>query len=207
MAPNPFWGICTLAVCTPNHQGSRLDVGNWIAGFLTKERGYKFLYAMEISEILGLDEYFRDQRFASKKPKLSGSWRERCGDNFYSRRDDGTWIQHENIFHMDEQSKRQDTKHARVFIGQRFWYRGRSAEPVPVRFAPLAGRRGARVNHEPGLVSEFCAWVSTEFEPGIAAVPNDNPDMDGDEDLVMTCGTRVPKGRRLAGRRGTRTCA
>jgi hypothetical protein len=22
LAPNPFWGFCTLALCTPNHQGS-----------------------------------------------------------------------------------------------------------------------------------------------------------------------------------------
>ena len=84
LAPNPFWDWCTLAVCTPNHQGSRLDVGDWIAGFLEKKRGYKFLYAMEISEILGLDEYFRDPRFSAKKPNLRGSWTKRCGDNFYS---------------------------------------------------------------------------------------------------------------------------
>ena len=25
LAPNPFWGYCTLAVCTPNHMGIRLD--------------------------------------------------------------------------------------------------------------------------------------------------------------------------------------
>ena len=25
LAPNPFWGYCTLAVCTPNHAGVRLE--------------------------------------------------------------------------------------------------------------------------------------------------------------------------------------
>jgi len=179
LAPNPFWDHCTLAVCTPNHQGSRLDVGNWIAGFLGKRRGYRFLYAMEISEILDLDEYYRDPRFAAKKPNLRGTWKERCGDNFYSRGSDGEWIQHRNRFHLDERLKRQDTKHTRVFIGQRFWYRGCSASAVPERFAPLIGGRGARVNHDPELVSDFCAWVAREFECGIADVPNDNPDIRG----------------------------
>jgi hypothetical protein len=179
LAPNPFWGYCTLAVCTPNHQGSRLDVGNWIAGFLAKHRGYLFLYTMEISEILGLDDYYRDQRFAAKKPDLRGSWKERCGDNFYSRGSDGEWIQHRNRFHLDEQLKKQDTKYARVFIGQRFWYRGHSASSAPEKFAPLIGGRSARVNHDPELVSDFCAWVAHEFESGVADVPNDNPDIDG----------------------------
>ena len=50
LAPNPFWGWCTLAVCTPNHQGSRVQPGDWIAGFQDKAHGYKFVYAMEVSE-------------------------------------------------------------------------------------------------------------------------------------------------------------
>jgi hypothetical protein len=37
LAPNPFWGWCTLAVCTPNHQGSKAKRGDWVAGFLSKE--------------------------------------------------------------------------------------------------------------------------------------------------------------------------
>jgi len=179
LAPNPFWDVCSLAVCTPNHQGSRLQVGDWIAGFLAKSRGHRFLYAIEISEILGLDDYYRDQRFIAKKPNLRGSWQERCGDNFYSRGADGTWVQHRNRFHLDEGLKKQDTKHARVFTGKRFWYLGRQAAAVPEEYAPLVGGRSARVNHEPALVTNFCAWVSNEFEPGVTDIPNDNPDIPG----------------------------
>lgn len=177
LAPNPYWGHCTLAVCTPNHQGSRLSVGDWIAGFLPKHRGYKFLYAMVISEILGLDDYFKDVRFLDKKPNLRGTWQERCGDNFYSLGSDGQWIQHRNRFHLDEGLTKQDTRYARVFIGERFWYRGRSADVAPGHFSPLIGGRGARVNHDPRLVSDFCKWVSDSFTPRVADVPNDNPDM------------------------------
>jgi hypothetical protein len=133
---------------------------------------------MEVSEILGLDEYFRDERFAAKKPNLRGSWQQRCGDNFYSRNADGTWIQHRNRFHLSEGLKQQDTRHARVFIGGRFWCRGRSAQAAPANFAPLGGGRGARVNHDPSLVMEFCDWVAASFQRGIADLPNDNPDME-----------------------------
>lgn len=179
LAPNPFWGACTLAVCTPNHQGSRLEVGDWIAGFLNKSRGYRFLYAMRISEILGMHEYYHDHRFAPKRPNLRGTWKERCGDNFYSRGADGDWIQHRNRFHLGEELKERDTRYARVFIGEEFWYRGRLAEAAPQEFGPLIGGRGARVNHDPSLVEAFCNWVQKRFSLGVADVPNDNPDMRG----------------------------
>ena len=177
LAPNPYWGACTLAVCTPNHQGSRITPGDWIAGFLPKDRAHRFLYAMEVDEILSLDEYFRDPRYSAKKPNLRGSWKERCGDNFYSLDADGRWIQHPNRFHLDEHSKRQDTRFARVYIGRRFWYLGRSAAELPPRLTPLAGGRGTRVNHEPTLVDEFCTWVASEFAVGVHDVPNGNPDI------------------------------
>lgn len=179
LAPNPFWNACTLAVCTPNHQGSRVKGGDWIAGFLTKARDHKFLYAMEVDEILSLDGYYRDPRFDSKKPNLRGSWKERCGDNFYSLGPNGEWIQHRNRFHLSEDLKQQDTKYARVFISRRYWYLGKSAAELPVRFRPLAGGRGARVNHNPDLVKEFRSWVCVQFTPGVQDVPNDNPDITG----------------------------
>ena len=133
---------------------------------------------MEVAEILDLDDYYRDDRFTAKKPDLRGTWQQRCGDNFYSRKSDGTWIQHRNRFHLDERLKEQDTRYARVFVGQRFWYRGRSADAAPAKFAPLAGGRGARVKHDARLVAEFRGWVSTSFPEGIADAPNDNPDME-----------------------------
>jgi hypothetical protein len=188
LAPNPFWGTCTLAVCTPNRQGSRAAPGDWIAGFLTKARGHRFLYAMEVEEVLDLDDYYRDPRFTAKKPDLRGSWMERCGDNFYSLGPDGEWIQHSNRFHLDDDSKRRDTRVARVFVGPRFWYLGKSAAKLPARLAPLAGGRGTRVNHDPVLVDEFCAWVASEFKPGVHEVPNDNPDIGARR--ASPCGTR-----------------
>ncbi|MCC7484242.1 MAG: hypothetical protein IT529_04575 [Burkholderiales bacterium] len=58
LAPNPFWGWCTLAVCTPNHQGSRVEPGDWIAGFQDKSRGYRLVYAMEVAERIHMMRHF-----------------------------------------------------------------------------------------------------------------------------------------------------
>lgn len=177
LAPNPFWGWCTLAVCTPNHQGARVNPGDWIAGFLTKARGHRFLYAMEVAEAFDLDAYFHDPRFQSKKPDLRGNWTQRCGDNFYSRDSAGQWTQHRNRFHLTRALKVQDTQHPRSFVAERFWYLGRSAVSPPSEFALLIGARGIRINHDPTLVDRFRNWVSATFQPGVADVPNDNPDM------------------------------
>lgn len=62
LAPNPFWGTCSLAVCTPNHQGSRAKRGDWIAGVSDKGRGYKIIYVMEVDERVHMNDYFIDER-------------------------------------------------------------------------------------------------------------------------------------------------
>lgn len=177
LAPNPFWDWCTLAVCTPNHQGSRVTGGDWIVGVLSKARGHRFLYAMEVSAVLDLNEYFHHPNFQLKKPNLRGTWKERCGGNFYSRATDGRWIQHRNRFHLDEITRAKDTKYARAFVASKFWYRGKSASAIPTNFLSLVGGRGPRVNHDPKLAEDFRRWIEASFAIGVADVPNDNPDI------------------------------
>ncbi|MBS0445113.1 MAG: hypothetical protein JSR59_04085 [Proteobacteria bacterium] len=173
LAPNPFWGWCTLAVCTPNHQGSRVNPGDWVAGFLDKARGHRFLYAMEVEERIHRDAYFHDRRFARKKPRIDGTPRQRCGDNFYSLDASSAWQQHDTIYHKDARTSQQDISHPWVFAGRRFWYLGRDAQPIPAAFAALAGGRGARVTHPADVVEGFKAWVVANFATGIHALPRD----------------------------------
>src|SRR5208283_739042 len=99
-APNPFHRYCTLATCTPNHMGVRLSLGGWILGTSSVNEGNKLIYAMKVSEILDLDDYFNDPRFERKKPG-PGGWKRRCGDNIYFRRADGKWAQSGAYFHTE----------------------------------------------------------------------------------------------------------
>jgi hypothetical protein len=173
LAPNPFWGWCTLAVCTPNHQGSRVQAGDWIAGFSEKRLGYRLIYAMEVEERIHMNDYFADPRFAPKKPRPDGTWEQRCGDNFYSLDPGGVWRQHPNELHVGAEFLRRDTKHPFVFAGRRFWYLGSKAAPIPTELLPLVGGRGARVNHSPDLVAAFVGWVEKTLPLGGAAPPRD----------------------------------
>lgn len=179
LAPNPYFGWCTLAVCTPNHQGARLSSGDWIAGFLSKKRDNRLLYLMRVDERLHLNDYFRDPRFAAKKPDLRGDWKARCGDNFYSLGRDGVWKQHRNRFHIGKEFLRRDTKKPYAFVGERFWYFGELAPAAGGAFSRLVGGRGVRVNHDPKLVASFIDWVTSKWEEGIHGTPHDNPDLEG----------------------------
>ena len=177
LAPNPFWGWCTLSLCTPNRQGAKLGSNDWVAGFSPRKEGHRLIYAMKVEERIHLNDYFHDARFASKKPDLSGDWRQRCGDNFYSQDNDGQWHQHRNRYHIDSSYLLKDTRRPFAFVSQQFWYFGDAALPVPEKFMSLIGERGIRTKHSAVLVHEFIDWVQ-QHKPGISGNPRHNPDLE-----------------------------
>ena len=195
LAPNPFWGTCTLAVCTPNHQGSRAKAGDWIAGVSDKRRGYKLIHVMEVDERIHMNDYFKDERFAVKKPILNGTAQQRCGDNFYSLDAVGQWTQYPNRYHAGPACLAQDTRHPWVFVARRFWYLGRKAVDLPAVFMPIFGGQGTRVNHPPELVASFKAWVQASLKEGMNALPRD---LEGDgcrpPSVASTLSFRRPSG-------------
>ncbi len=173
-APNPFDGYCTLAVCTPNHQGVRLCRGDWVLGHSTGRTGHKLIYAMKISEVLGFDEYYQDERFASKKPRFERGWEDACGDNIYYRADDGAWKQGPTWFHSNPASFAQDVKHPRVFVSEHFFYFGASAPDIPDEYRDLVRERpGVKCSHGRPLVVEFTRWLESSFAPGRMGIPRD----------------------------------
>ena len=81
-APNPFWGICTLACCMPVTRRVAKEC-DWIVGlrgatlyrrtFGTREQVpaeemYRIIYAMQIRRKLTFAEYWDGPDFAVKRP-------------------------------------------------------------------------------------------------------------------------------------------
>lgn len=171
-APNPFWGYCTLAACTPNHVGICPCTGDWFIGTEPIGRGNKLVYAMEVCEVLPFDEYFKDPRFQKKKPVINGTWRQRCGDNIYFRDKTGTWQQYPSLYHRARRKIEQDLKHPRVFIAKHFYYFGDNAKPIPSRYdSMIRKRQGVKGNHDPDLVNDFLRWLQTTLGPGVHGEP------------------------------------
>lgn len=169
LAPNPFGEWCSIAVCTPNHQGILAGCSDWICGFSPKGQGSQLVYALQVEERPSLHEYFHDGRWAYKKPSRQTA-QSRCGDNFYERLPDGTWKQHWNFFHRTRANHIQDTRRPVAFVGRRFWYFGESSVPVP-EFGLTIGGKGVRVSHQAGAAEQFLAWLEQSFEPGRHGMP------------------------------------
>jgi hypothetical protein len=176
-APNPFGGHCTLAACTPNHQGVRAEPGDWIMGNSDKSTGQRLIYAMRISEVMEFDDYFRDPRFAAKKPRPDGSWRNRCGDNIYFIGESGRYEQAFTYSHTEPHYLEKDTRRPRVFISDHFCYFGENAPDIPADFEGLIrDSQGCKKNHPPEMVAMFISWLEHSHKPGILGLPRDRED-------------------------------
>ena len=176
LAPNPFWGYCTLAVCTPNHMGIRAQKGDWFIGTQSVSKGAKLVYAMQVSEILPFEAYYADLRFEKKKPKIKGRYEELTGDNMYYRNETGDWQQHPTWNHSEDYQHRQDLKHPKVFISEHFYYFGENAVEIPPMYQDLIRRmKGCKCSHYPEIVRGFLDWLAQNFKPGKHGDPGDRP--------------------------------
>ena len=172
--PNPFWGYCTLAHCTPNHMGVQLSSEDWVMGTSDSNHGNSLVYAMEVSERIHFNDYFHDVRFQKKKPDLTGNWKKQCGDNIYQLSSTGQWQQAPSLFHTSQSEIIKDTKHPYVYVSEKFWYFGENSIEIPAEFQSLIWKRqGCKTNYPLKLVKGFTNWIEANFEIGIHGLPRD----------------------------------
>jgi len=220
-APNPFHGVCTLAICTPNHGRSRTQPGDWIIGLagaslrkdLGDPHGWRLIYAMHVENKLDLDTYYRDPQYSAKIPTPGASTVASCGDNFYSRDVNGH-LRHtrQTSEHQAEVPgtgiEKQDITGDRVFIAKRYWYFGRKAPTLP-RGEPWAermitsfanGARGLR-NVYDGGAQIGRRWSDADLADFIAWLPEAGgalgdpthwPDAQGEQSCVSSCSPAQP---------------
>lgn len=173
LAPNPFWGYCTLALCTPNHMGIKAVQGDWIVGFSNANRGNKLVFAMEVHQRTHFNDYIKDSRFQRKKPVVNGTWRQRCGDNIYWNENE-KWCQLVSPYHFSKKDLRKDTKHPQAFISKHFFYFGENAITIPPEFESLIWpRQGCKFKHDPNVVKMFLEWLHKKQVPGKHGEPMD----------------------------------
>jgi len=190
LAPNPFWGWCTIGVCTPNHMNIKLGPGDWIIGSGTKNMAGKLIYAMRVSERLHFNDYFKDPRFQDKKPQRGPDWKRVCGDNMYFLDENGEWMQRTVIHHNTAEDRAKDIKHPYVYVGDQFYYFGENAVDIPSQFHGLLWqRRGCNCTHPEVLVVQFLEWLRDTFESGVHGDPKDRviSERCGGKDKVGPC--------------------
>lgn len=135
-APNPFYGVLTLATCKPIIRKTA-SVEDFIIGCSNKSLGNKLIYMAKVSEILTFDNYWNDPRYSMKKPVMNGSLKTLYGDNIYHHDSDGNWMQEDshhtnndgtiNLFNLERDTGSTD----KVLICNEFVYLGKSMISVP----------------------------------------------------------------------------
>ena len=182
-APNPFFGVCTLATCMPDIRKSAL-VDDFVVGVgsKSKEHGDYLIYAMRVTETMTFNEYWESNRFQNKKPNLRGSIKQAYGDNIYSRQASGVWSQANSHHSEEDGSPNQknidhDTKVDRVLISDDYAYWGKEEFPIPEvlkndkRLGNSLNRRAHRCKFSGDTVESFEIWFDQLNEKGFLGEP------------------------------------
>jgi hypothetical protein len=186
-APNPFFGVCTLATCKPKIRRAAA-IGDWVTGTGSKpsKRDRNVVYAMRVTGAMTFEEYWADPRFQRKKANLRGSKKQAFGDNIYSR-DPGTalWCQADSHHSLHDGSPNPlnviaDTGTDRILLSDDFVYWGRSGPELPrqfLRYGPrhenICAGRGHKNRFSPELVNDYIAWIRSLNETGYCGEPLD----------------------------------
>ena len=183
-APNPFYGMCTLATCKPNIRRVA-DVGDWVIGTGSSKNGKRgnLIYAMKVTEMITFNDYWESARFERKKPNMRGSKKLAFGDNIYYQDSKDIWHQADSHHSHEDGTPninniRNDTKANRVLISIDFTYWGGSGPLIPIEFRNYDGYdicavRNHKSNFPTNLVTDFIAWFRSLALSGYLASPLD----------------------------------
>lgn len=177
LAPNPFHGYCTLAVCKSSIRSNKnLEIGDWIIGTGSKTLGnlHELIFAMRLEEKITFNEYWQDIRFTKKKPIVNGSLVQMYGDNFYHQdKNSGEWIQENSAHSLADGSTnnghlKRDTGGEFVLISKEFYYFGSKSPLVPDEYLEVCseGRDMKSVSIPIETANKFITWLKTNYTIG-----------------------------------------
>lgn len=172
-APNPFDGICTLAICKPSIRRIA-QVGDWIAGLGAKnapsgDLSGKLVYAMRVQEVLSMREYDiqAKSRWPNRVPNTSSlNLQDRLGDCIYDFSCSPP-AQRRSVHNID--NMKTDLNGKNVLVSKEFYYFGSSAIPLPSELKSICHQtQGHKSNSNKELFIPFVEWIrGQDYEPGL----------------------------------------
>lgn len=164
LAPNPYHGYCTLAVCKPKIR-AKAQVGDIVIGTGSAarhvQRGDHMIYEMCVTEVLATAQYWTDPRFIIKKPNKSSSIRI-VGDNIYEPLDSGEWKQLPSLHCVGDIER--DLSVQTVLVSDKFVYFGSNSPTLPQNFAKgseclIKKGPGHRTESREKVIAKFEDWI------------------------------------------------
>ncbi len=182
LAPNPFWGYCTLAACKGQIRVNKnLEIGDWIIGTGSKELNklHHLIFLMQVEEKIEINDYWNDVRFQIKKPVINGSLVQMYGDNIYHLdKKTNVWIQEncahslkDGLYHSGHTIS--DTGGKFVLISKTFFYFGKNCPKIPEEFQSVCCETRNYISHKipVEIADKFINWIKKRYEPGIYGDP------------------------------------
>jgi hypothetical protein len=171
-APNPFNGMCTLAICKPGIRRVA-QPGDWVTGLGSKDApsgdlSGHMVYAMKVDAVLSLAEYDKccQKRWQHRIPNVnSKDLSERLGDCIY---DFSSGVAQQRKGVHNQGNMQTDLSGENVLIGTEFYYFGSKAIPLPQHLLGICHQtQGHRSNSNAQYVAPFIAWIqSLNLVPG-----------------------------------------
>jgi len=195
-APNPFRGMCSLAICKPGIRRVAAP-GDWVAGLGSKsapsgDLSGRLVYAMHVDEVMTLADYDRSapSRWPHRIPNVnSADLSERLGDCIYDY-SNGAPIQRSGVHGPANQDT--DLSGQNVLISRHFYYFGSHAIRLPDHLLAICHQtQGHRSNSNEPHFGEFVRWLrDLQLTPGQLY---GWPDFMVDWRTVLLCGGCKPR--------------
>jgi hypothetical protein len=179
-APNPFGGVCTLAICKPAIRRTA-EVGDWIVGLGTKrapdgrDLSLHVAYAMEVTDKMSLREY--DRYCLKQLPIKIPKWQrdlpfgQRVGDCLYAYADGVKEpVQRPGVHnHLNIPG---DLSGDNALLGARFYYFGDATVALPEDFQRIAHPyQGHKVRKNMDIAAAVIKWLLNgcggDYQPGV----------------------------------------
>lgn len=164
-APNPFRGLCTLAICKPGIRRTARK-GDWIAGLGSKnpqggtDLSGKLVYAMQVREVVSMADYDRlaPSRWPHRLPSVtSADLSERLGDCIYDF-SGATPVQRLGVHGRG--NVQTDLSGENVLISDDFYYFGSRAIGLPADLLPICHQtQGHKSSSNAARAKRFVSWI------------------------------------------------
>ena len=163
-APNPFNGMCTLAICKPGIRRVA-QKNDWVAGLGSKyapsgDLSGRLVYAMRVEESISLRKY--DERAADEWPHRLPNVRsldlsQRLGDCIY---DYSKWPPKQRQSVHGPENVETDLSGENALISTDFYYFGSRAISLPDELLPICHQtQGHRSDANAPYFKRFVEWI------------------------------------------------
>lgn len=166
-APNPYWGVCTLAICKPVIRRTA-KVGDWVIGTGSKNSpigdiSNKLVYAMKITKIQSMEEY-DTYCIAHIKTKIpvpkSEDFRLQVGDCIYDYSENPPIIRTGSQHCECDMIK--DLNGKNVLLSEQFYYFGDAPITIKEELKDkiIKNYSGHKKIDDPNIINEFLKWLN-----------------------------------------------